>query len=114
MKILRSILPIKFHSETIAPAGLIFIGLRTHQTTGMGMHVHTKLIPTIERENLDLVNPYIEEWNKKLLLSVGQIARCMYDQTIINIPHSNSKEYYDAILAPYAFETSAPNAEIGT
>lgn len=41
------------------PAGRIFIGLGTHQTTGSSFHVHAQLIPTIERENVDYQDPYL-------------------------------------------------------
>ena len=36
------------------PAGKVFIGLSTHQTTGMACHIHCNLVPTVERENIDL------------------------------------------------------------
>ena len=106
-RILNALIPLKFHDDEIHPSGLIFIGLGTHQTTGIGMHVYSHLIPTIERENLDLQDPYISKWNSELLLSVGQIARFVYDQLIMD-----SKQY-DATLASYSFEPSVPNNDIG-
>ncbi|CAM4809029.1 unnamed protein product [Rotaria magnacalcarata] len=108
MKILNSLIPLKFQNGEISPSGLIFIGLGTHQTTGIGMHVYSHLIPTIERENLDLQDPYISKWNRELLLSVGQIARFVFDQLMID-----SKQF-DSTLASYSFQPSVPNNEIGT
>jgi hypothetical protein len=108
MKILNSLIPLKFQNNEISPSGLIFIGLGTHQTTGIGMHVYSHLIPTIERENLDLQDPYISKWNRELLLSVGQIARFMYDQLMIE------NKQFDSTLASYSFQPSVPNNEIGS
>ncbi|CAF1432853.1 unnamed protein product [Rotaria sordida] len=108
MKILNSLIPLKFQNDEIYPAGLIFIGLGTHQTTGIGMHVYSHLIPTIERENLDLQDPYISKWNRELLLSVGQIARFVFDQFMI------VNKQYDSTLASYSFQPSVPNNEIGS
>ncbi|CAF4953990.1 unnamed protein product, partial [Rotaria sp. Silwood1] len=108
MKILNSLIPLKFQNDEIYPSGLIFIGLGTHQTTGIGMHVYSHLIPTIERENLDLQDPYISKWNRELLLSVGQIIRHVYDQLI------STNKQFDSILASYSFQPSVPNNEIGT
>jgi hypothetical protein len=107
MKILNSLIPLKFQNNEIYPSGLIFIGLGTHQTTGIGMHVYSHLIPTIERENLDLQDPYISKWNKELLLSIGQIARFVYDQLI------NENKQFHSTLASYSFQPSVPNNEIG-
>jgi hypothetical protein len=107
MKILNSLIPLKFQNNEIYPSGLIFIGLGTHQTTGIGMHVYSHLIPTIERENLDLQDPYISKWNRELHLSVGQIARFVYDQLMIE------NKQFDSTLASYSFQPSVPNNEIG-
>lgn len=107
LKILNSLIPLKFHHGEITPSGLIFIGLGTHQTTGIGMHVYSHLIPTIERENLDLQDPYISKWNRELLLSVGQIARFLYDQLVMN------NKQFESIFASYSFQTSVPNNDIG-
>ena len=107
LKILNSLIPLKFHQGEITPSGLIFIGLGTHQTTGIGMHVYSHLIPTIERENLDLQDPYISKWNRELLLSVGQIARFIYDQLMVD------NKQFQSTFASYSFQTSVPNNDIG-
>ncbi|CAF2611191.1 unnamed protein product [Rotaria sp. Silwood2] len=115
-QILKELIPLKFHNQEIIPAGQIFIGLATHQTTGIGMHLFSHLIPTIERENIDLQDPYISIWNEQLLISIGKIIRFIYDQVILdavnNIQHESS-QHINLILSPYAFEPSAPNKDIG-
>ena len=108
LKILHSLIPLKFQRNEIHPSGLIFIGLGTHQTTGIGMHVYSHLIPTIERENIDLQDPYISKWNRELLLSVGEIARFLFDYLIID-----HKQVDQSIFASYSFQPSTPNPEIG-
>jgi hypothetical protein len=114
---LKELIPLKFHDEHISPSGQIFIGLATHQSTGIGMHVFTHLIPTIERENIDLQDPYISIWNEQLLTSIGKIVRFIYDQTILHavnhITQQQSYQLLNAVLSPYAFQTSAPNQDIG-
>jgi len=111
-QILKNLIPLKFYNDEIIPSGQIFIGLVTHQTTGIGMHIFSHLIPTIERENIDLQDPYISIWNEQLLISIGKIIRFIYDQTIVEvINHTN--QYINTILSCYAFQPSVPNKDIG-
>lgn len=113
---LKELIPLKIHGDEIIPSGQIFIGLATHQSTGIGMHVFSHLIPTIERENIDLQDPYISIWNEQLLMSMGKIVRLIYDQTITDAIKQTSKpsnQQLNAILSPYAFQSSAPNKDIG-
>ncbi|CAF1040266.1 unnamed protein product [Rotaria sordida] len=115
-QILKALIPLKFHNQDILPAGQIFIGLATHQTTGIGMHLFSHLIPTIERENIDLQDPYISIWNEQLLISIGKIIRYIYDQIIldaVNNIQQDTNQHLNLILSPYAFEPSAPNKDIG-
>ncbi|CAF3917003.1 unnamed protein product [Rotaria magnacalcarata] len=81
-KTLNNLSPLKFEKGQLVPSGYIFIGQGTHQTTGLGMHVYSHFIPTIERENIDLQGAYISKWNEELLLAVGQVARYTYDVAI--------------------------------
>jgi hypothetical protein len=97
------LLPLKYHENQIIPAGLVFIGLGTHQTTGVGMHVFSHLIPTVERENLDMQDPYIEKWNKEILAATGQVLRFVYDQSTCD----------SDTVATFSFQTSSPNNKIG-
>ena len=113
---MKGLIPLKLTDGHINPAGQIFIGLATHQTTGIGMHVFSHLIPTIERENIDLQDPYVSIWNNQLLVSIGQIVRFIYDQTMADAIEQATEQTHDnfnAILSPYAFQESSPNKEIG-
>ena len=81
------------------------------------MHVYSHLIPTIERENLDLQDPYISKWNQEILLAAGQISRFAYDQAIAaavkNLKDtSTNADALFTIIAPYAFQPSIPNPQI--
>lgn len=70
-KIFGEVLPTK--------AGRIFIGFPTAQTTGYLAHVSApSLIPTVERENVDMNARYISTWNIELLRVAGLACRIMY------------------------------------
>ena len=59
--------------------GRIFIGFRTAQTTGFQAHVSApSLIPTVERENIDLSAKSVSIWNFELLRAVGIVLRIGY------------------------------------
>lgn len=116
-QILKELIPLKFHENEILPAGQIFIGLATHQSTGIGMHLFSHLIPTIERENIDLQDPYISIWNEQLLVSIGKIIRFIYDQVILDAVNNLGKDsiqQLNLLLSPYAFQPSTPNRDIGS
>ncbi|KAL8744333.1 MAG: hypothetical protein Q9190_003405 [Brigantiaea leucoxantha] len=63
--------------ESVVPStGRIFIGFPTKQTTGFGAHISTpSVIPTVERESIDLNSPSIKRWNSDLLRVAGVVAR---------------------------------------
>ncbi|KAL0956086.1 hypothetical protein HGRIS_002254 [Hohenbuehelia grisea] len=63
----------------------IFIGHSTAQTTGLGGHMASRFIPTVERESLDLMDRNVASWNKELLAVGGYLARCAYQHDIDNI-----------------------------
>lgn len=63
-EVLASILPTK--------SGRVFIGFPTQQTTGLNAHVSApSVIPTVERESIDLNTRYISKWNLEMLRAVG-------------------------------------------
>ncbi|PYH48264.1 histidine kinase-like ATPase domain-containing protein [Aspergillus saccharolyticus JOP 1030-1] len=67
-EILASILPLK--------SGRIFIGFPTHQTTGLNAHISApSVIPTVERESIDLNTRYISKWNLEMLRAAGIVCR---------------------------------------
>lgn len=110
-RILHSLIPFKHDNDQLIPFGFLFIGLETHQSSGIGMHIFSHFIPTIERENLDLQDPYLSRWNQDLLASAGQIVRYEYDQTIRS--NTSSRNSLAASLVAYSFQPSVPNKEIG-
>ncbi|CAF1549296.1 unnamed protein product [Adineta ricciae] len=111
-QVFRDLIPLRHSQGKYSPSGQIFIGLGTHQSTGVGMHIYSHLVPTIERENIDLQDPYISKWNEQLLKSIGHILRLVYDQTMLEIVNHHPQHLY-TILSLYAFQTSAPNKAIG-
>ncbi|CAF3536801.1 unnamed protein product [Rotaria socialis] len=112
-EILNSLIPLKFENGRVTPSGLIFVGLGTHQTTGFGMHAFSHLIPTIERENIDLQDAYISIWNTELLMSIGQIARLIYDRTMLTDFNKSQKliDDYEISLISYSFQSSVPDGK---
>ena len=65
-------------TQSFAPTsggGRIFIGFRTSQTTGLGIHLAAPLVPTVEREAIDFVDPALREFNSELLEVSGILMR---------------------------------------
>lgn len=63
---------------TVLPsrAGRIFIGFPTHQTTGLNAHISApSVIPTVERESIDLNAKYVRTWNMEMLRAAGIVCR---------------------------------------
>lgn len=57
-------------------SGRIFIGFPTHQTTGIGAHISApSVIPTVERESIDLNARWVRTWNEEMLRAAGMISR---------------------------------------
>ncbi|KAI8324847.1 hypothetical protein GQ54DRAFT_295847 [Martensiomyces pterosporus] len=59
--------------------GRVFIGFPTHQTTGCCAHLAAALIPTVERESIDFVDPALATWNKEILSAFAILCRILYD-----------------------------------
>ncbi|KAJ5180309.1 hypothetical protein N7492_003519 [Penicillium capsulatum] len=77
-EILASILPSK--------AGRVFIGFPTQQTTGLNAHVSApSVIPTVERESIDLNTRYISKWNLEMLRAVGIVCRIAWSAEMTTI-----------------------------
>eukprot|EP00986_Skeletonema_menzelii_P004301 scaffold1460_cov138-Skeletonema_menzelii.AAC.3 len=65
-------------TQSFAPtpgSGRVFIGFRTSQTTGLGIHLAAPLVPTVEREAIDFVDPTLREFNSELLEVSGILMR---------------------------------------
>lgn len=59
--------------------GRIFIGFPTTQTTGAGIHISApSLIPTVEREAIDLNARWVRSWNIEMLRAAGIMARLAF------------------------------------
>lgn len=71
--VFSSVLPSK------KPGGRIFIGFPTHQTTGAGIHLSAhSVIPTVERESIDLNARWVRTWNIEMLRVAGIMARLAF------------------------------------
>ncbi|KAI3339791.1 hypothetical protein F4824DRAFT_497917 [Ustulina deusta] len=59
--------------------GRIFIGFPTTQTTGSGMHISApSVIPTVEREAIDLNARWVRTWNLEMLRAAGILTRLAF------------------------------------
>ncbi|EAQ86008.1 hypothetical protein CHGG_07261 [Chaetomium globosum CBS 148.51] len=71
--VFASVLPSK------KPGGRIFIGFPTTQTTGAGMHISApSVIPTVEREAIDLNARWVRSWNMEMLRAAGIMSRLAF------------------------------------
>ncbi|CAK7243666.1 MAG: hypothetical protein STHCBS139747_005192 [Sporothrix thermara] len=78
--IFASVLPSK------KPGGRIFIGFPTMQTTGAGLHVSApSLIPTVEREAIDLNARWVRNWNMELLRVAGILTRLAFINEMVDL-----------------------------
>ncbi|KAF2837110.1 hypothetical protein M501DRAFT_1018507 [Patellaria atrata CBS 101060] len=76
-EIFSSILPTK--------SGKIFIGFPTGQTTGMLCHISApSVIPTVERESIDLNARFVRTWNMEMLRAAGIACRIAYSEAFID------------------------------
>lgn len=78
--VFQSVLPGK------KPGGRIFIGFPTHQTTGAGMHLSApSVIPTVERESIDLNARWVVTWNREMLRVAGIMARLAFSNEMADL-----------------------------
>lgn len=113
--------------------GRIFIGFPTNQTTGAGVHLSApSLIPTVEREAIDLNARWVRTWNMEMLRVAGIMSRVAYGIEMADLGTKlqrwtqsagraarMSKEDIEKfipealhIITSYTFEDSTPNAQI--
>ncbi|ATY60583.1 HATPase domain [Cordyceps militaris] len=113
------------------PGGRIFIGFPTMQTTGAGMHLSApSVIPTVEREAIDLNARWVRTWNIELLRAAGIIVRLAFVNEMADLhkkvtgsvePGADiteaiiSKYLPEAlhILGTYTFADSTPSSQVG-
>ena len=114
--------------------GRVFIGFTTNQTTGLNVHISTpSVIPTVERESIDLNNRFVRVWNVELLRVAGIIARISWGNEAFELREKLSRTLSlverkhivkDDIVAllpetlhlhrTFTFNESTPSPEVGT
>ncbi|KAH6642709.1 hypothetical protein C7974DRAFT_301506 [Boeremia exigua] len=112
-KIFAEVLPTK--------SGRIFIGFPTAQTTGYLAHISApSLIPTVERENVDMNARYISTWNIELLRVAALACRISYVSEMAEIQARAKAESIEALipravytLQQYTANTSHPSTSLG-
>lgn len=75
-----------FASVLPSRSGRIFIGFPTHQTTGLNAHISApSVIPTVERESIDLNARWVRTWNEELLRAAGIVCRVAWTAQMSSI-----------------------------
>ncbi|KAI9783718.1 MAG: hypothetical protein M1816_001199 [Peltula sp. TS41687] len=118
---------------TVLPkkSGNIFIGFPTSQTTGCLAHVSApSVIPTVERENIDLNPGCIGDWNRELLGAAGVLCRIAWvcesegiKRKLSSDPRKGTftKEEIAGVLPEaiqlcqtFTFQESSPSSQVAT
>jgi len=75
-----------FSSVRPTKNGKIFIGFPTAQTTGLLAHISApSVIPTVERESIDLNARYVRDWNVEMLRVAGIACRIAYTGEMVEL-----------------------------
>ncbi|KJX96958.1 H ATPase C domain protein [Zymoseptoria brevis] len=75
-----------FSSVIPTKNGKIFIGFPTAQTTGLLAHISApSVIPTVERESIDLNARYVRDWNIEMLRVAGIACRIAYTGEMVEL-----------------------------
>ncbi|KIX09887.1 uncharacterized protein Z518_00968 [Rhinocladiella mackenziei CBS 650.93] len=118
---------------TVLPSrgGRIFIGFPTHQTTGLSAHISApSVIPTVERESIDLNARYVRTWNMEMLRAAGIVCRIAWSCEMQEIKEKSQREangrpkiriedinpFLDeaiTIFKNFTFRESTPSSSIG-
>ncbi|KAK3709574.1 hypothetical protein LTR37_010795 [Vermiconidia calcicola] len=113
--------------------GKIFIGFPTAQTTGLLAHISApSVIPTVERESIDLNARYVRDWNIEMLRVAGIACRIAYTGEMAELKtklertmssNGNKKVTKDDLAAvmpsaihtykQYNYEESTPSMKVG-
>ena len=117
------------------PGGRIFIGFPTTQTTGAGMHISApSVIPTVEREAIDLNARWVRSWNMEMLRAAGIMSRLAFMDEMACLNDKLKRMSQDStrkgkstvspadvqkcipealhILKTYSFQDSTPSAQV--
>ncbi|KAI1504129.1 hypothetical protein F5X99DRAFT_51992 [Biscogniauxia marginata] len=111
--------------------GRIFIGFPTTQTTGAGMHISApSVIPTVEREAIDLNARWVRTWNIEMLRAAGIMTRLAFSNEMAELqvklqrdaetagfgitPKETSKRMPEAlhVLKAFTFGDSTPSGHV--
>ncbi|MCJ1401375.1 hypothetical protein MMC11_004587 [Xylographa trunciseda] len=115
-------------------SGRIYIGFPTHQTTGLSAHISAQsVIPTVERESIDLNARWVRTWNMEMLRASGIVCRIAWSGEIAQLKErlsrslANSKmtklkqEHIEKVLPEaihmlnqFTFRESTPSSQVGT
>ncbi|RGB36391.1 hypothetical protein C1646_758117 [Rhizophagus diaphanus] len=101
--------------------GRIHIGFSTNQTTGCCFHLSTRVIPTVERESIDLLDMTLTEYNSEILCLTGTLCRILYESEMIKINRRSVntqslewlEEWAARALTHFTFNTTTPNEQVG-
>ncbi|KAI5210532.1 hypothetical protein E4T39_00310 [Aureobasidium subglaciale] len=122
-----------FASVLPSKNGRVFIGFPTAQTTGLLAHISApSVIPTVERESIDLNARWVRDWNVEMLRVAGIACRVAYTGDMAELKSklerqmatSGSKkvqkEDIEAVMASaihtfkqYTFSESTPSSQVG-
>ena len=127
--VFASVLPSK------KPGGRVFIGFPTTQTTGAGLHISApSVIPTVEREAIDLNARWVKSWNIEMLRAAGILTRMAFSNDMAELDSKFRRSVVDSntkssvpppsvvakyvpealhILKTYTFKDSTPSGHVG-
>jgi len=90
------------------PGGRIFIGFPTTQTTGAGMHISApSVIPTVEREAIDLNARWVRTWNIEMLRAAGIMTRLAFAYEMDELNHKLQRALQTTKSTKFTSETIA-------
>ena len=111
--------------ENVVPfhGGKVFIGFPTHQTTGFKGHISAhSVIPTVERESIDLNAKIVKDWNVELLKVAGILTRILYCDEMNSLRKLTQglggkelEPHYEAaihIMQQFTFTDSTPSVSV--
>ncbi|KAI5273185.1 hypothetical protein E4T47_03616 [Aureobasidium subglaciale] len=122
-----------FASVLPSKNGRVFIGFPTAQTTGLLAHISApSVIPTVERESIDLNARWVRDWNVEMLRVAGIACRVAYTGDMAELKNKLErqmttsgnkkvqKEDIEAVMASaihtfkqYTFSESTPSSQVG-
>ena len=125
-----------FASVLPSKSGRIFIGFPTHQTTGLSAHISAQsVVPTVERESIDLNARWVRTWNMEMLRAAGIVSRIAWTGEINTLKEKlvQSSMFKDSkkskpsaeeidkvlpeaiyILNQFTFQESTPSSQVGS